>query len=141
MRSSQWSKENQYSRFSVLTGNKPVRENITTGPPQYVNTTYEFQIFTNYMEQMNGIVEGFMQQSGTYWGDNTSYRFLCNVDGGIADATEMPTGGERIIKSNFSVSLKGYLLPEYIVNIINRKRANTNKRITPARINFSENIE
>ena len=79
---------------------------------------------------MNKVVESFVQQSGPYWGDNTSYRFLCNVDGGIADATEMPTGGERIIKSNFTVSLKGYLLPEYIVNIINRKRANTNKQIT-----------
>ena len=141
MRSSQWSRENQYTRFSVLTGEQPVRENITTGPPQYVNATYEFQVFTNYIEQMNVVLEAFIQQSGTYWGDNTSYRFLCNVDGGLSDATEMNTGGERIIKSNFNVTLKGYLLPEYIVNIINRKRANTTKEVTPARITFSENIE
>jgi len=141
VRSSQWSKDNQYSRFAIQTGMKPVQENIVTGVPQWVNTTYEFQVFTSYIEQMNKVVESFVQQSGTYWGDNTSYRFLCNVDGGLNDATEMTVGQDRIIKTTFSVLLKGYLLPEALVNIVVNKKANAQKKLTKSKLFFDEKVE
>ena len=140
-RSSKWSKDNQYTQFAVQQGVKPVEENIVTTLPQHVNTNYDFIVQTHYIEQMNKIIESFVQQSGTYWGDNTSYRFLCNVDGGLSDATEMEVQGERIIKSTFSVQLKGYLIPQTVSNIVQNKRFTTKKQITPARITFSEKIE
>jgi hypothetical protein len=141
VRSSKWSKDNQYTNFAIQTGVKPVQENLITSPPQFVNTTYEFTAYTSYIEQMNTIVEDFIQQSGTYWGDNTSYKFLCNVDGSMSDATEMTVGTDRIIKTNFSVTLKGYLLPEVISNIIHNRRFNISKQITKAIINISEKTE
>ena len=141
VRSSQWSRDNQYSNFAIQTGMKPVRENIVTGVPQWVNTTYEFQVFTSYIEQMNNVVESFVQQSGTYWGDNTSYRFLCNVDGGLTDATETTVGQDRIIKTNFSIMLKGYLLPDSMVNIVVNKKSSTQKKITKSRLVFDEKIQ
>ena len=120
---------------------KPVQENIVTGVPQWVNTTYEFQVFTSYIEQMNKVVESFVQQSGTYWGDNTSYRFLCNVDGGINDATELEVNGERIVKAEFNVQLKGYLIPQTLANIIHKKKYNAKRQLTNSRIVFSEKTE
>lgn len=37
--------------------------------PDYVNITYEFIIWTTYMEQMNKIVEKVIYSDGAYWGD------------------------------------------------------------------------
>ena len=141
VRSSKWSKDNQYTQFAVQQGVKPVEENIVTTVPQYVNTNYDFIVQTHYIEQMNGVIEAFVAQSNTYWGDNTSYRFMTTIDGGLADATEMEVAGERIIKSTFSVQLKGYLLPQTISNIVQNKKFTSKKQITPSRITFSEKIE
>jgi hypothetical protein len=138
VRSSKWSKDNKYTQFSVQQGAKPVQEQIITGVPQYVNTTYEFNVASSYITQMNTIVESFVQQHNTYWGDNTSYRFLCQVEGGMADASEVDVSGERIIKTNFTVLLKGYLLPEIIANVVQQMRFNTKKQLTAGRVTFAE---
>ena len=42
VRNARWCKENQYDRFSVQQGTKPVYENIVTGMPTYSALTYEF---------------------------------------------------------------------------------------------------
>ena len=141
VRSSKWSKDNRYTNFAIQTGAKPVEENIITGVPQYVNTTYEFVAHTSYITQMNSIVELFVQQSGTYWGDNTSYRFLCNVDGGLNDVSETAVGTDRVIKTSFNVMLKGYLLPQTISNLIQDKKFNASKQLTVSSIKFTENVE
>ena len=141
VRSSKWSKDNQYTQFNIQQGIKPVQEQILTTVPQYINTNYSFIVSTGFITQMNTIIETFVQQSGTYWGDNTSYRFLCQVDGGISDATEMDIAGERIIKSEFNVQLKGYLIPQTISNIVHKKKFSTRKQLTNAKINFSEKIQ
>ena len=141
VRSSTYSKKNQYSNFSVQQGMRPIEERIITGPPQYVNLTYNFVVWTQYMDQMNSISQQFLNQTNRYWGDEVSYRFFCKVDGGISDGTEMTSGGERIIKHTFSVILNGYLIHEYIANIINKKRHNLKKSLTKGKIVFSENIE
>ena len=141
VRSSKWSKDNQYTQFNVQQGVKPVQEQLITTVPQYVNANYSFMTATAYITQMNSIVETFIQQSGTYWGDNTSYRFLCNVDGSISDATEMEVNGERIVKAEFSVQLKGYLLPETLSNIVSNNKFNIRKQLTASRVVFSEKID
>ena len=77
IRNSQWSKKNRYDRFSVLTGQKPQYENLVTGMPDFVDVNYEFVLWTNFIEQMNPLVESFVDQSHTYWGDGTNNKFLC----------------------------------------------------------------
>ena len=59
----------------------------------------------------------------------------------MADATEMEVGGERILKSTFSLELKGYLIPQTVSNIVQNKRFTSQKQITPSRVTFSEKIE
>ena len=41
-----------------------------------------------------------------------NFRFLAELGGSFADATEMDVAGERIVRLEFEVILKGYLLPE-----------------------------
>jgi hypothetical protein len=135
VRSSRWSKENQYDRFSVQTGVQPVYENIVTGMPNYSDITYEFVLWTNFIEQMNPLIESFVDQSHTYWGDSTDNRFMCSIDS-VSDASEMNQDGERFIKSTFSVVTKAYLLPEYLNSVITNKVSNMKKFTTPSKVTF-----
>ena len=45
------------------------------------------------------------------------------------------------MKSNFSLTLQGYLLPEVISNVINKKRFNASKNNTKRKLIFSEGEE
>tara|TARA_B100000287_G_C20658598_1_gene789390 strand:+ start:768 stop:1619 length:852 start_codon:yes stop_codon:yes gene_type:complete len=141
IRSSKWSKDNQYTKFNIQTGVKPVEERIVTGYPQYVNATYDFVVWTQYMTQMNSVLEVFVDQHQRYWGDNTSYRFLCKIDGGLQDASEISANGERLLRHSFVVTLNGYLIPELVSNIINKQRFNAKKTLTKKQLVFSEKIQ
>jgi hypothetical protein len=136
VRKSSWSKDNQYDRFSVNQGIKPAYENIVTTMPTYSDITYEFVLWTNFIEQMNPIIESFVDQSHTYWGDSTDMKFHCTLDN-ITDASEMDSKGERFIKSTFSVTTKAYLLPEYLNSVVTNKISNMRKELTPSRVVFS----
>ena len=56
VRANKWSKDNQYDRFSVQQGVQPVYDVVTTGMPNYTDVTYEFILWTNFIEQMNPLV-------------------------------------------------------------------------------------
>ena len=135
VRNAGWSKDNQYDRFSVQQGVQPVYENIVTGMPTYSDITYEFVLWTNFIEQMNPIIESFVDQSHTYWGDGTENKFLCSIDS-ISDTSEMNQDGERFIKSTFSVMTKAYLLPEYLNSVVTNKVSNMKRELTPSKITF-----
>ena len=135
VRANKWSKDNQYDRFSVQQGVQPVYDVIATGMPNYTDVTYEFVLWTNFIEQMNPLVESFVDQSHTYWGDGTNNKFLCTIDS-VSDASEMNQDGERFIKSTFTVTSKAYLLPEYLNSVITNKVSNMKKFTTPSRVTF-----
>ena len=86
---------------------------------------------------MNPLVESFVDQSNTYWGDGTNNKFLCTLEN-ISDASEMNQDGERFIKSTFSVTSKAYLLPEYLNSVITNKVSNMKKFTTPSRVTFTQ---
>ena len=135
LRKPQWSKKNRYDRFSVQTNKKPTFENLVTTMPNFVNVSYEFVLLTSYMEQMNILIEEFVEHSNNYWGNGEDYKFLSTVES-ISDASEMTADSERIIKSTFSVITKAYLLPEYTNSVITNKISQIRKEITPTRVVF-----
>ena len=139
IRDAGWSKDNRYDRFSVQTGIKPKQEQIITGMPNFNDITYEFVLWTNFIEQMNPLIETFVDQSHTYWGDSEQYKFLCTIDS-ISDASEMNVDGERFVKSTFSVITKSYLLPEYLNSVVTNKTANMKRQLTKSKIVLSEKI-
>ena len=135
VRNSSWSKENRYSRFGVQVGSLPVYQNVVTSIPNFVNITYEFVLWTNFIEQMNPLVESFMEYDKTYWGDTDTYRFCSYIDS-VSDASEMNSDGERFIKSTFNVTTKGYLLPEETNSIVTGKMSQAQKKLTPSKVVF-----
>ena len=135
LRQSKWSKDNRYDRFSVQTGKKPSYENLVTTMPNFVNITYEFILLTSYMEQMNLLVEEFVEHNNNYWGSGTDYKFLSTLDS-ITDASEFSVDSERLIKSTFSLITKGYLLPEYTNSVVTNKISQLQKRLSPSKVVF-----
>ena len=135
-RSNKWSKDNQYDRFSVQQGIKPVQELLFTGMPDHVVCNYSVVMMTNYIEQMNILSDLFLEHLGTYFGDSEQYKFLSTLDGSISDASEMNQDGERLIKSEFGISIKAYVIPEFTGNIFGTTNE-TSKELTPSRVTFT----
>ena len=130
-----WSKKNRYDRFSVQFGNKPLQESLVTTTPNFVNVNYNFIVWTNFIEQMNPLIETFEENNNTYWGDSSDYKFFCTIDS-IQDASEMNQDGERFIKSEFTMITKAYLLPEDTNSAVTGKISNLRKVLSPSKIVF-----
>ena len=125
-----FSQENRYDNFSTQIGNVPQKEYYNVTFPDYVTLSYDFIIWTSYIEQMNKIVERVVYSDGAYWGDPDKMRFRSTVDT-FTDATEI-SDVERLVRTNFSVTMRGYLLPEGNFD----HRSTTQKFLTPKRVIF-----
>jgi len=128
-----YSSFNRYDKFSVLQELSPGREYYNVAMPDYVTLTYEFTIFTSYIEQMNKIIEKIMYSEGSYWGEPGKMRFRTQIES-YSDASEFEN--ERLIKTTFTVNLFGYILPETYNNY-----TTTQKYLTPKKIIMREGAD
>ena len=128
-----YSQVNRYDRFSVLRNITPGKEYFNVAMPDYVTLSYEFTIWTSYIDQMNKIVEKINYSDGAYWGEPNKMRFRTRIES-FSDASELD--GERLIKTTFSVQLYGYILPETFNNY-----TTTQKYLTPKKIILRENAD
>ena len=108
-----YQKNNTYSHFDLLNNRKPVESYQVVVIPDYVTLTYDCIIWTYYVEQMNKIVESINYASDSYWGDPARFKFLARIDSFTNNET-LNQGEERLIKTNFSISLNGYIVPDTI---------------------------
>ena len=108
-----YQKGNTYSNFDILNNRKPVESYKVVVIPDYVTLTYDCIIWTYYVEQMNKIVESINYASDSYWGDPARFKFLARIDSFTNNET-LSQGEERLIKTNFSISLNGYIVPDTI---------------------------
>ena len=128
-----YSQVNRYDKFSIQQGLSPGREYYNVTMPDYVTLTYEFTIWTSYIEQMNKIIEKIVYSEGSYWGEPGKMRFRTQIES-YTDASEMEA--ERLIKTTFTVNLFGYILPESYNNY-----TTTQKYLTPKKIIMRENAD
>jgi len=82
---------------------------------------------------MNKIIEQINYTDGSYWGEQGKLRFKATIDS-FNDATEL-SDGERIIKTEFSVTLRGYLIIDEFNNLPNMQKA-----FSPKKIEFGESL-
>ena len=134
-----WSKSNRYDRFAVLTGQKPVEEFVKTGMPDFITCNYTIVMMTSYMEQMNDLNTLMIEHLETYWGDQTSYRFVTSLGGDITNEEQMESQGERLIRNEFSMGVKGYMIPEFTDNVFG-KTAEMSRGYNAKKVTFSEKI-
>lgn len=108
-----YSKKNIYDRFSVLTNRDEVKEYQGVVIPDYVNLNYSCMIFTQYVEQMNKLIESINYASDSYWGDPSKFNFRAMIDN-YTTVTEVNQGQDRVVKTNFNISLLGHIVPDSI---------------------------
>jgi hypothetical protein len=108
-----YNNKNKYDQFSVLTNAKPVIQYVNTVVPDYVDLSYDVIVWTNYVEQMNKIVEAIIYTEGTYWGDEQRFKFRTKVDS-YTNTTDLLQDSDRIVRTSFQLTLFGYLIPETV---------------------------
>jgi hypothetical protein len=105
--------KNSYSNFNVLNNRIPTKQFVANVVPDYVTLTYSFIIQTYYVEQLNKIIEAINYASNAYWGDPERFKFKANIDN-FATLTELQQDDERIVKSTFTLTMYGYIIPDNI---------------------------
>ena len=128
-----FTQQNRYDKFSVQQNISPGREYYNVAMPDYVQLSYEFTIWTSYIEQMNKIVEKINYSDGAYWGEPGKMRFRTRIES-FSDASQVE--GERLIKTTFSLNLNGYIVPEHYNSI-----STTQKFLTPKKIVLRESAD
>jgi len=129
-----YSQNNRYDQFSRTVGETPNKEFYNVVVPDYMILNYEFTIWTSYIEQMNKLVERINYTDGSYWGEPGKMKFRSRIET-FTDASELDAG-ERLVKTNFSVQLMGYIIPEEFNSLIT-----TQKHLTPKKIVINMDVE
>lgn len=126
-----YSQKNVYDHFSALNNREAVREYYGVIIPDYVNLVYTCVIFTEYVEQMNKIIESVNFASDSYWGDPERFKFRASIDN-YTTTTELIDGGDRTVKTTFQIKMAGYIVSD----AINTSVGNPNKFFSKAALKF-----
>ncbi len=126
-----FSKKNVYDRFSVINNRNPIDEFYGVIVPEYVTLTYSCIIFTDYIEQMNKLVESINYASDSYWGDPERFSFRAKIDS-YSTAVELSQGSDRAAKTNFNLTMNGHIIPD----TINAQLAGMNKFYSKSSVTF-----
>ena len=117
---SAYNKRNQYDNFSVLQGRIPQKEFHAVVVPDFVKLKYNFIIWTDYVAQMNKIIEAINYSSDTYWGDAERFKFNARIDT-FTNRVELSQGQNRNIKTDFGLTLQGYIVPDAMNKALAKK--------------------
>ena len=122
--------KNTYNNFNLLNNRVPTKQFSTVVVPDYLNITYSCIVQTYYMEQLNKIIESVEYASDSYWGNPERFKFNARVDS-FATAAEITAGKDRLVKSNFDINLRGYIVPDVMQKDLNAiKKLNSKSKIT-----------
>lgn len=105
--------KNQYDRFGLLNNRIPQKEFTATVIPDYVNLTYSGIIWTDYISQLNKVIEAINYASDSYWGDQERFKFMAMIDQ-FSNINELSNDDTRIVRASFTLKLQGYIIPENI---------------------------
>ena len=128
---------NRYDNFSVLQNRIPQKERYAVVIPDYITLQYTCTIWTDFVAQNNKLVEMINYSSDSYWGDPERFKFNAKIDT-YNNTTEVAQGENRVVKTNFGLTIQGYLVPDSL----NKKLAseNTLKTYSKSVVSFGSEI-
>ena len=132
-----YSRRNPFSRFETALNRAPEFEFVSTVVPDFVDLDYSCIILTDYMEQMNPIVEAINYSSDSYWGRKEQFKFHSFVSE-IRTEIVQNQSEDRSVKSEFNIKLKGYVVPQTIIS--NPHVTRKTRNLTTLRMGFSEQV-
>jgi len=98
---------NKYDKFSTLQNRQPKMERYSMVVPNFVNISYELQLYCDFIEQINDINEMFLDHEGRAWG--IEYKFMSRQDS-MQLNTSVPSDGDRINTSTINLNVKAGLI-------------------------------
>jgi hypothetical protein len=127
-----YSSKNKYTPFDVLTNTKPIKEYYAMDIPRFIHITYDIICWTEFLEQMNDLVEQIMFFNGTAFGDTQKFPTMIS-----APSFELSNdiGNDRFVKAKFQFTTKAYLINE------DARNRPTIQKLIPANkvvVNFTE---
>lgn len=106
-----YTKRNFYSNFNILNSRVPEKKYVVSATPDYITVEYECILWTYFVEQMDKLIEDVNFASRSYWGDPNRFQFYSSVET-FTDNTTYNLGENRASRTNFTLTLNGYLIPE-----------------------------
>ena len=131
-----YTKRNQYDNFNVLQNVIPQKEFHTVVIPDYIKLQYTCIIWCDYVAQMNKLIEIINYASDSYWGDKEKFKFNAQIDT-YNNTTEIAQGDNRVVKTNFGLTLQGYLIPDSLNKELVKK---PQKFFSKSRVVFNSEI-
>lgn len=126
-----FSKRNMYNSFNIQSNKPQQKEYVVAITPDYVTITYSCMIWTNFIEQMDKLVETINYASRSYWGDPAKFQFLSNIDS-FDDQTTLTAGEDRLVRTSFSITLNGWLIPD----VMNKNLSTINRVFSSSEVVF-----
>ena len=74
------------------------------------------------------ILEKIIYWEGRYWGDYDKFKFKAKIDS-FDQSVDVDTDKGRLVRSNFSLELKGYLIPEVANDLLTTQKNFTTQQI------------
>jgi hypothetical protein len=130
--------KDRYDNFAVRYVKNPIvktNKYALTAIPNYVNISYECVVWTPFIEQMNKLIEKIQFSDFSYWGDPKKFRFRIILDA-FDTAVELTVDTERMVKSTFTTTIYGYILPEEF-----SAKSTTQLSLGPKKIVFTEQTD
>jgi hypothetical protein len=110
-----YNSRNAYDKFNVLNRVTPSEKYYSMMIPDYYNIVYSGMLWTQYVEHMNALTEAIAFESNTYWGNAGDYRFRTEIDQFTFDV-DLPPTDDRMVRTSFTMSVFGYLLPQFALD-------------------------
>ena len=108
-----FSRRNIYDNFNILQNQKPQKEYVVVVTPDYVTINYRCIMWTNFVEQMDKLIEAVNFASNSYWGDPSAFQFLTKIET-FNDTQVYDQGEDRLVRTEFDMTLNGYLIPDSV---------------------------
>lgn len=106
-----FSKRNVYNNFNILNNRVPETKYVVSATPDYITVEYQCIIWTYFVEQMDKLIEQLNFASRSYWGDPNRFLFYSSIES-FEDSITYDIGDNRAVRTNFNISLNGYLIPD-----------------------------
>lgn len=131
-----WNARNIYDKFAALNGVVPSQQYSSVLIPDFYNIKYEAMVWTEYMEQMNSIIEYISFEDNEYWGEDNNYKFITTIRN-YDQTTEIGEVTDRIVRNKFMLDVKAYILPESSLNSDGNRVSNASLQYSPKKVVFN----